>query len=366
MTAKRVLDRGSERTMRVLIIDDSAFMRRAIRQMLETDSSMEVVGLARHGREGVEMAKNLKPDLITLDIEMPEMDGLTALRHIMRESPTNVLMLSSLTAEGSQAALTALRLGAADVLAKDMSQVSLTVTNIQEELLTKARALGRRRPRPLASPGAHTGVEAPPKFRHGQFDVICIGSSTGGPPVLEQILPALPLSVTTPIVVAQHMPEVFTRSMAERLNTTSQYRVVHAEDGTAIENRTIYIAPGGRNTHIRKRSLAQWTLSVNDEPPGTLYKPSVDALLQSAATATGSRTLAIILSGIGQDGLEGARPLHTAGGIILAQSEETCVVYGMPKAVTQAALVAASLTPDQITTSLLTLAGAAQMPGKVG
>ncbi len=352
--------------MRVLIVDDSAFMRRAIRQMLESDPDIEIVGAARNGREGTEMARRLEPDLITLDIEMPEMDGLTALRHIMRECPTNVLMLSSLTTEGSHAALTALKLGAADVLAKDMSQVSLSVTNIQEELLTKARALGKsRRPSRRVAATAPAGDE-PPCFRHGQFDVICIGSSTGGPPVLETILPPLPLSIATPIVVAQHMPEIFTRSMAERLNETCPYRVVHAEDGMPLESRTIYIAPGGRHTHIHKVRLARWELKVNDQPKEALYKPSVDALLQSAAAATGPRTLAIVLTGIGQDGLEGARPLHAAGGVLLAQSEETCVVYGMPKAVTQAALVTASLAPQQIMRSLLTLADPAQIHAKAG
>ncbi|MCC7409866.1 MAG: chemotaxis response regulator protein-glutamate methylesterase [Phycisphaeraceae bacterium] len=343
--------------MRVLIVDDSAFMRRAIKQMLETDPTIQVVGLARHGREGLELAEKLKPDLITMDIEMPEMDGLTCLRHVMRQCPTQVLMLSSLTTEGSQAALTALKLGAADFLAKDMSQVSLSITTIQDELLTKARALGsankgRFARRPATSPPAHLV----PVFRPGQFDVICIGSSTGGPPILEKVLPALPPTLVTPVVVAQHMPELFTRTMAERLNESCQLPVVHANDHMPLQPRTIYIAPGKRNIHLHKLSLAKWEILVNDLPASSLYRPSVDALFDSAATATGKRTLGIVMTGIGEDGLIGGRALHAAGGTLLAQSEETCVVYGMPKAITQAALIVASLSPDQIITCLQSLA----------
>lgn len=343
--------------MRVLVVDDSAFMRRAIKQMLQSDPSIEVVGLAKDGREGFELAKKLGPDVITLDIEMPEMDGLTALRHIMRECPTQVVMVSSLTTEGSHASLTALRLGAADFLAKDMSQISLSVTNIQEELLTKVRALGAAPKNRLKKSTAGPLVaHAAPTFRPGQFDVICIGSSTGGPPVLETVLPALPASMVTPVVVAQHMPEIFTRSMAERLNESCQMPVVHAENHMPLSSRTIYIAPGAKNIHLNKTGLARWELLVNDEPKEAIYRPSVDALLASAARATGSRTLAVVLTGIGEDGLAGARPLHAVGGVILAQSQETCVVYGMPKAVTQAALVQASLTPEQIAQSLQSLA----------
>ncbi|MCC7203578.1 MAG: chemotaxis response regulator protein-glutamate methylesterase [Phycisphaeraceae bacterium] len=343
--------------MRVLVVDDSAFMRRAIKQMLQSDPAIEVVGVANNGREGFELAKKLEPDVITLDIEMPEMDGLTALRHIMRECPTQVVMVSSLTTEGSHASLTALRLGAADFLAKDMSQISLSVTNIQEELLTKVRALGAAPKHRLKRGTAFAPVtHAVPTYRPGQFDVICIGSSTGGPPVLETVLPSLPATLTTPVVVAQHMPEIFTRSMAERLNESCQIPVVHAENHMPLAARTIYIAPGGKNIHLHKTGLARWEMLVNDEPKEALYRPSVDALLASAAKATGARTLAVVLTGIGEDGLQGARPLHAIGGTILSQSQETCVVYGMPKAVTQAALIQASLTPEQIAQSLQSLA----------
>lgn len=345
--------------VRVLVVDDSAFMRRAISQMLKSDPEIEVVGTGVNGREAVELVKEHRPDVLTLDIEMPEMDGLTALRTIMRECPTKVLMLSSLTTEGSHAALTALKYGAADFLAKDSSNFSLQITKIQEDLLTKVRALAKTRFVPGARraaprPGAAAGRM--PAYRSGQFDLVCIGSSTGGPPVLETVLTSLPPSLSTPIVIAQHMPVVFTRSMADRLAKLCRLDVVHAEDRMVVRPRTVYIAPGALNTHIQRVGPGQLVLRVNDLPQGCLYRPSVNALLSSAAEHTGRRTLAVVLTGIGEDGLKGARELHAKGGTILAQSEETSVVYGMPRAVTEAGLVSGSLDPVQLSKTLRSLA----------
>ena len=349
--------------MRVLVVDDSAFMRKAITQMLSGHSDIDVIGTGRNGREAVELSRREKPDVITLDIEMPEMDGLTALRQIMRDCPTQVLMLSSLTTEGSHAALTALKIGAADFLAKDQSQISLAITNIEAELLTKVRALGRTKPRkrifsqPAATQPAQS--QALPAFRSGQFDLICIGSSTGGPPVLEAIAAALPATLKTPIVIAQHMPEVFSRSMAERLARTCRLNVKHVESGMPIENGTVYICPGNHHTHVRKVRLAHYDLRVSDEPKEALYRPSASVLIRTATEAAGSRVLAIILTGIGDDGLEGCRFLKGRGGPIIAQDEETCVVYGMPKCVTEAGLATATLPPRLITEVLRKLSGAA-------
>ena len=345
----------------VLVVDDSAFMRRVIRQMLESDAEIEVVGVARDGQEGLDAARKLQPDVITMDIEMPLMDGLTALRFVMREAPTQVLMLSSLTTEGSVASLQALKLGAADVLAKDASQFSANITKIKDELLTRVRALGRSRARRAvtaksAPPPSHAGGAAP-TFRRGQFDLVCIGSSTGGPPVLETLISALPSTFDTPIVIAQHMPELFTRSMATRLNEMCPQRVHHAADGMPIEKSSIYIAAGGSNTQIVKVRLAQHALRVGPEPDYAVYKPSVNALLASAAAATASRTLAIVLTGIGDDGMLGAKDIHAKGGTLLVQSEPTCVVYGMPKAVASANLAKACLAPAELGRCLASLAG---------
>ncbi len=346
--------------IRVLVVDDSAFMRRAIQQMLADDPQIEIVGTGRNGVEAVDLAKRLKPDVITLDIEMPEMDGLTALRRIMREAPTQVLMCSSLTTEGSRASLRAMCLGAADVIAKDQSQFSLGVNKLKPRLTSLVKTLGRSpRPSSTTSP-AHAASEKPPAFRPGTFDAVCIGSSTGGSPVVETILAAMPANLHTPFIIAQHMPRIFTQSMAERLDQLCPLTVVHVEDGMTVEPGHVYLAPGGAHLHIRRQGLTRRALHVSDEPTDHIYKPSVDVLFSTAAETFGKRTLGIVLTGIGDDGLRGARQLHDRGATLLAQSQETCVVYGMPKAVTEAALVQASLCPAGIVRSLLSLAGPAQ------
>jgi two-component system, chemotaxis family, protein-glutamate methylesterase/glutaminase len=346
--------------MRVLVTDDSAFMRRAVCTMLSADPDIEVVGVAHNGKEAVDLAKTLKPDVITLDIEMPEMDGLTALRHIMRTAPTQILMLSSLTTEGSTASLQALKLGAADVLAKDQSRFSMNMSKLQTKIIRTVKALAQSNPH-RKSAGAQTAPAsaAVPSFRASQFDLVCIGSSTGGPPVLETILGALPASVHTPIVVAQHMPEIFTRSMAERLDKMCALRVKHVEERETIESGHIYLARGGKHMQVFKTGSGKLEARIGTEPADAVYRPSVDALFSSAVKTTAARTLAIVLTGIGADGLEGGRELQKAGGTILAQNQETCVVYGMPKSVTEAGITTASLTPADIGKALSTLASSA-------
>lgn len=341
--------------MRVLVTDDSAFMRRAVCTMLKADPDIEVVGIAHNGKEAVELAKTLKPDVITLDIEMPEMDGLTALRHIMRTAPTQVLMLSSLTTEGSTASLQALKLGAADVLAKDQSQFSTNMSRLQAKLIHTVKELAKSNPHKIKSAATPQEKAEAPRFRPNQFDLICIGSSTGGPPVLETILGALPATTQPPVVVAQHMPEVFTRSMAERLNKLCPLTVVHVEDTEPVEPGHVYLARGGKHMQIHTRASGQLEARIGAEPAYAIYRPSVDALFSSAAKATAARTLGIILTGIGADGTRGAKDIHAAGGIILAQNQATSVVYGMPKSVTEAGLTTASLAPAQIAQALTNL-----------
>ncbi len=345
--------------MRVIVTDDSAFMRKAISQMLASDPEIEVVAIGRNGREAVELCKKHEPDLMTMDIEMPEVDGLTALRQIMQECPTNVIMLSSLTTKGSHEALKALKIGAVDFLAKDQSNFSLSITNIKEELLSKVRAHANskrfakdKKPEAKAPTGA---VTRPLQLKASDYDVVCIGSSTGGPPQLETILTALPESMRIPVVVAQHMPELFTRSLSERLDRECALQCVHAQDGMPLEPYTIYIAPGGHHLHLEKKRLAQWEIRVNDLPVEAVYKPSVDALLGSAANSFGRRALGVVLTGIGQDGMLGAKDLVAAGGKVFAQDEQSCVVYGMPRAIVDNDLAAAVLTPEAIAQTLATL-----------
>lgn len=341
----------NSRKVRVVVVDDSAFMRKAVSSMLSDDPEIDVVGIARNGAEGLEMARTLKPDAMTMDIEMPEMDGLTALQKIMAECPTNVVMLSSLTTAGSHAALAALSYGAADIFAKDQSHVSINIVKIKEDLCRRIKALGRsitprRRVQAVSTVSRTSGVLTP-----ARLELVCIGSSTGGPPVVERILRDVPAGFPAPIVVAQHMPEVFTRSMSERLANVCKVPVVHLDAGATLMPGQIHICPGGQNTHVRK-AAGKLSVAINRDPASTIYYPSADALLYSAATACGATTLAIILTGMGEDGVKGAAPLKQAGGIILGQSAETCVVYGMPRAVYEKGLTSAMLPPEELAYTL--------------
>ncbi len=351
--------------IRVLVVDDSAFMRQAISRLLSSDPGIKVVDIARDGLEGLAKAKSLQPDVVTMDIEMPNLDGLAALTRIRQEmqSPPAVVMCSSLTKSGSQATLKALRLGAADFIAKEHSQCAANVDDMGDELIAKVKAVAGCASRVLAStawkPASQsTGrLSRTHRFAPGDFELVVVGSSTGGPPVLETLIEALPAGFSCPIIIAQHMPALFTKSLAERLHDMAAVRVVHGEDGAPVGPGVVYVAPGGKQTRVR-RNGGRLTLEVNDEPGGLLYKPCVNELFSSAARLTGSRTLGIICTGMGDDGLLGSRDLKGRGGTLLAQDMASCVVYGMPRAVNMAGLCDANLPPNDLA-DLLVSAGAA-------
>ncbi|MEM6507529.1 MAG: chemotaxis response regulator protein-glutamate methylesterase [Planctomycetota bacterium] len=341
---------------RVLVTDDSAFMRRAIRQMLEEEPDIEVVAVAHDGKMAIDYAKQHEPDVITLDIEMPVMDGLTALRHIMRQIPTQVLMISSLTTEGSVASLQALRMGAADVIAKEHSTCAANILEIKHHLVKRVRELARSRKPSNKKASPPTPSHAIPQLNMRDFQMLAIGSSTGGPPALEKILPALPADFPLPIVVAQHMPLVFTQSMSKRLDEVCPMKVVHADHGTPILPGQIHIAPGAQHLHVTQKA-GRLFATVSDEPKDEPYKPSVSALFKSCADTTGKQTLGIVLTGIGEDGLTGAKVLHGLGAKLVAQDEASSVVYGMPRAIAEANLAAAQLNPEAIAIMLQNMVG---------
>ncbi|RMH30169.1 MAG: chemotaxis response regulator protein-glutamate methylesterase [Planctomycetota bacterium] len=346
-----IRSRSEAAVVKILVVDDSAFMRRSLTKLIESDPDLRVVDTARDGEDAVEKAKRLRPDLITLDVEMPKMNGLDALRKIMVDCPTTVLMVSSLTTKGSREALKALRLGAADFIAKDASFVSLNLDSIRDELIAKIKALGplgpgvkkheAAAPRPAAS-------GSPPEFEPDRFDLLVIGSSTGGPPVVETIAGSLAPDLACPVVLAQHMPAVFTKSLAERLNAKCAVSVYEAEDGMPLYPGTMYIAPGGQQTRVRASIAGGMSLRVNDTPADALYKPSVNVLFESAAATTGGKTLGVVLTGMGDDGAAGSAQIVEKGGVVLTQSADTCVVYGMPKAVDDAGCSQARLSPQQL------------------
>ncbi len=332
------------RKIRVVVVDDSAFMRKSISLMLEGDPEIEVVGTARDGLEGYELVKTARPDIVTMDIEMPRMDGLTALEKIMKDCPTSVLMISSLTTDGADATIKALELGAVDFISKELSYVSINILKIKEELIRKVKELVKqkslidrlRRIRNLAPVKT-----APVVIPHNKFlpklgyKAVGLGISTGGPMSLQKVIPRLSKNVSCPFFIVQHMPPKFTKSLADRLNSMSELEVKEAEDNETVRGGVVYLAPGGFHMTLRK-SMSGIKIAVSTEPSSTLHRPSVDVMLKSLVEVYGKYTLGIIMTGMGKDGLEGIRDLKALGGYCLAQDEESCVVYGMPRAIAEA------------------------------
>lgn len=336
-------------TIRILVVDDSPFMRKSLQKMLEEAPDLKVIATARDGVDALEKIKEHKPDIVTLDIEMPRMDGLTCLRRIMAEHPLPVLMVSSLTHEGAKATLDALSIGALDFIPKESSFASLSILQIQQELQEKVRRLaasprfrraaGRdtataRAARPVPQPAAtlppggllEGGIPASP-----QAELLVIGSSTGGPKALQDLLPALPGDLPVPCLIVQHMPSTFTKPFADRLDGLCQVHVKEAEQGETLQPGTVYIAPGGMHMTYGTRD-PRGCVELSPEPVSSLHRPSVDVLFTSIAEVFSGQTFAAILTGMGSDGAKGMELLKRKGAHTLAEAEETCVVYGMPRA----------------------------------
>lgn len=341
----------------VVIVDDSAFMRKALSTMLEKDPEIKVVATARNGEEGLDLIRRHNPQVVTLDIEMPRMNGLTALKHIMMEMPRPVLMISSLTMEGAEATLKAMELGAVDFIPKQLSKVSLDIIKIEENLRAKVKEIAKRKFRPparrpalrqgavpvpgrggeSAAPAAARKRYAVPKGGRVVRDVIAIGVSTGGPPAVQKVLSKFPAGFPASILIAQHMPEAFTGPFAKRLDSLCRLKVKEAEGTERLEPGTAYVAPGGKHL-LLDHKLSRMEVVVSLEPSSALYKPSANVLVTSVAKKHGRRSLGVILTGMGNDGMEGIRELKRAGGKALAQNDSSCVVYGMPKAIVDAGL----------------------------
>ncbi len=324
--------------IKVLVVDDSAFMRKAISTMLDKDPGIKVIGTARDGQEGLELVRKLDPDVVTMDIEMPKMDGLTALRHIMMEAPRPVLMVSSLTTEGAESTLKAMELGAVDFIPKQLSKVSLDIIKIEKDLIARVKTVAARNMRHVRPRAAVSRVAAPRRVPQPRpsgrpvHDVVAIGVSTGGPPVVQQILSSLPADFPASIVIAQHMPAAFTGPFAKRLDSVSKISVKEAETGDVLKPGCAFVAPGGKHI-VLEQKISRVDVVVTEHPVEELYKPSANVMIRSVAEAVGKRGLGVILTGMGSDGCEGVRALKEKGGRALAQSDSTCVVYGMPKAI---------------------------------
>ncbi|WP_126425200.1 protein-glutamate methylesterase/protein-glutamine glutaminase [Brevibacillus marinus] len=320
----------------VLIVDDSAFMRRAISLLFEKDPDFFIVGFARSGLEAIEKIKRFKPDVVTMDVEMPEMDGITALQQIMKEHPVAVVMLSTLTDEGAKATLTALQLGAVDFFPKSsLLKEPAEPTVIADFLIrVKAAASAKLPLRNKAAPVPAAGEEGKKKGS-ASVDLLIIGCSTGGPSAIQAILPRFTPDFPAGIVVVQHMPPGFTKALADRFDTICQLKVKEAEDGDVVMPGIIYVAPAGYQTLLQKTKDGKTILRiVSDE--SKLYKPSIDVTIHSASLIYRDRLLVVILTGMGTDGLLGCSEVKRQRGHVIVEAEESCIVYGMPKAVYEA------------------------------
>lgn len=394
--------------IRVLVVDDSSFFRRRVSEIINSESRLEVIDVATNGREAVEKAKSLKPDVITMDIEMPVLDGISAVKEIMASIPTPILMFSSLTHDGARATLDALDAGALDFLPKKFEDIARNreeaVALLQQRVIEIARkksSLSRINPvptrttnsvilnssQPVRSPfetstssrssiskpavsgrvsseasslskaavsSSRSTVAAAGRFKASgkRYQLTAIGTSTGGPVALQKILTALPANYPHPILLIQHMPATFTNAFASRLNTLCQISVKEAQDGELLRPGVAYLAPGGLQMMIEGRPGSA-KLRILDGGDRMNYKPSVDVTFGSVAKVYADKVLSMILTGMGADGREGARMLKAAGSTIWAQDEESCVVYGMPQAVAKAGISSENLPLDRIAERIL-------------
>jgi two-component system chemotaxis response regulator CheB len=341
--------------VKVLVVDDSRFYRNRLCEILASDQDIKVVGTAENGKEAIDKTLSLMPDVITMDIEMPVMDGISAVREIMTKRPTPVLMFSSLTTDGAKATLDALEAGAVDFLMKRLDKLSFKNGQFAHDIRNRIITLGRRgvplfakRLPNAAKDTIKREVKYAPsiperkhvfrsKTRLDNYKVLVIGASTGGPIAVQSIMSALPADYPVPILVVQHMPAAFTGPFAQRLDALSKLAVKEAEDGDVPRPGRGYIAPGGKQMYL-ERQRSKTVIRIRESLENELYKPSVDVTYQSVSEVYGNGALAIILTGMGTDGREGALSLKRKGSSVWAQDELTSVVFGMPQAVIEAGL----------------------------
>lgn len=323
----------------VLVVDDSALMRKVISRMVESSPDCEVVGIARDGEEAVEKVAELRPDVVTLDVEMPRLNGLEALTHIMLHHPTPVVMLSALTEEGSEATVRALEIGAVDFIHKpDGSSISLSIENVGEELVKKIRVAASSRPKRLFIRRKRR-FESPKAFR---AKVIVFGASTGGPGTLIDITQSLPPKIP-PVLVVQHMPGGFTSSFAKRLNATSRLEFKEAEDKDVLKPGHGYVAPGGYHMLVDNSRIR-----LTRGPKLHGVRPAVDRTMESIASSYENKAIGIVLTGMGSDGAEGLKRIFETGGRTIAEAESSCVVFGMPQAAIEAGAAQVVLPSQRI------------------
>ncbi|GLC87381.1 protein-glutamate methylesterase/protein-glutamine glutaminase [Lysinibacillus piscis] len=369
---------------KLLIVDDSAFMRKLISDFFVDNPKVEVVGTARNGKDAIQKIQTLKPNVVTLDIEMPELNGLDALKEIMATCPVPVIMLSSTTQQGAENTITAIEYGAVDFIAKPSGTISLDLHKIQAELVRKVEQaslvpVSKLRKMPNNGTQKNTILKASTNeesvlrqekrvssiattsknievvkssvanWNTASKKVVLIGTSTGGPRALQEVITKIPKSIQAPILIVQHMPAGFTKSLATRLNQLSEITVKEAEQGDILQNGVAYIAPGGYHMKLKKVGTTFGILLDNQEPPRSGHRPSVDVMFEDVSQFKDFDKVAVIMTGMGQDGSNGLKALKRTGNVVaIAESAETCIVYGMPKAAVETQLVDTVADVDDI------------------
>jgi two-component system chemotaxis response regulator CheB len=360
--------------IRVLIVDDAVVVRRLVADALAGDPMIEVVGVAANGKLALQKIPQLNPDVVTMDVEMPEMDGIQTVRELRKTyKKLPVIMFSTLTEHGARATLDALACGASDYVTKpaNVGSVAAGIVQVREQLIPKIKSLAGvvsvamppagpvavKRPGDLAAAAAV--VTPVPRKRPvtGVVDLVAIGVSTGGPNALAEMMPLIPRNFGVPIVIVQHMPPVFTRMMAERLSAKSQIKVVEGQDGERVRAGCAYVAPGDHHMTVRKVGDGM-VLQLNQNPPENSCRPAVDVLFRSVVDVVGGRCLGVILTGMGSDGLRGCQLMHEAGGRVFAQDEASSVVWGMPGSVARAGLAEKLLPLSRVAAEISSAVGA--------
>lgn len=354
---------------KLLVVDDSAFMRKLISDFFVDSKSIEVVGIARNGKDAIEKIKTLQPDVLTMDVEMPVMNGLEALRQIMLETPVPVVMLSSTTKSGTESTMQAMDYGAVDFIAKPSGTISLDLHKVKVELVEKVEHAAQvsinkmqKRSSLPTSNGISKSVELrnipentnTVKWDNSKKKMVLIGTSTGGPRALQEVITKLPKNMKAPVLVVQHMPAGFTKSLAQRLNQLSEIAVKEAEDGDLLQDGHAYIAPGGFHMRIQKRVSAYYIVLDDKEPPRAGHRPAVDVLFEDNSQFNDFDKIAVIMTGMGSDGSLGLKLLKNSGNVVaITESPSTCIVYGMPKAAVETNLVNEVVDLDQIAKTII-------------
>ena len=340
--------------VRVVVIDDSAYVRKVVKEMLLRSPFIDVVGTARDGAEGLDVVEQLQPDVVTCDLNMPTMDGVQFVQEQMARRALPIIIISIASGNGEQV-LSALDAGAIDFVQKPTALATEKLLDISEELIEKVKAAARApvRSRPAVMPAGKVPVIAARRDGRPALDVVVIGASTGGPQALKQVVGRLPADLPVPVAIVLHMPVGYTATYARKLDETSAISVREAEANDAVQPGCVYIAPAGRHLTFKRDSDGIVRAQLDVRPLDSPHRPSVDVLFHSAAEVFGERVLGLVLTGMGSDGRDGSAWIKAKGGAVLAQSEDDCVVYGMPRSIVEAGLADASLPLDHLAQAII-------------